>query len=75
MFKGRDGKDIPAGAPGQANGAREGFVVGYDGRSYITGLQASNTATIEVNGVPCRAQFAYTPQRGVQQVIGPVVCQ
>ena len=69
-----DGKLITAGSTGQLEGG-EAFVVGYDGKAYVTGLAPTNTVVISDAGGECRASFAFTPKQNAQVVIGPVVCQ
>lgn len=70
----QDGKLIPAGSEGQLVGGQP-FVVGYDGKAYITGLAPTNTVLIREAGRECRASFVFTSKQNAQLVIGPVVCQ
>lgn len=73
VFHGSDGRPLRAGLRGSlASG--QGFVVGYDGRAFIEGLQTTNLATVLLPEGECRAEFGYTAQSGVQVVIGPVAC-
>jgi outer membrane usher protein len=72
--------DGPAGQPLQAGlrgktASGQSFVVGYDGRTFIEGLDRDNAVTIELPGGDCRAEFAYGPQNKDQVLIGPVVCK
>jgi outer membrane usher protein len=68
------GRALPAGTRGQREGASEPFIMGYDGRAYLRGLDSSNTVTIELPEGECRASFDYAPEPGLQVVIGPVQC-
>jgi outer membrane usher protein len=75
IIRGADGKAVPVGSKGQINDSAESFVVGYDGRAYVRGLQPTNTIAVTVGGNDCRASFPFTPAEDRQVVIGPVVCQ
>jgi outer membrane usher protein len=70
-----DGKVLPVGSKGLLNDSDESFVVGYDGRAYVRGLQSENTITVTAGGNECRASFPFTSEENSQVVIGPVVCQ
>ncbi|MGH6812413.1 MAG: fimbria/pilus outer membrane usher protein [Methylocella sp.] len=74
ILDGANGQPLQAGLRGKTAGGR-GFVVGYDGRAFIEGLKANNTAIVELASGECRAEFAYAPQGDSQVSIGPVVCQ
>jgi outer membrane usher protein len=69
------GKFIVPGVRGHLKGAKDAFLVGYDGRAYVKGLGATNTVVIDLGERECRASFPFTPQMNTQVVIGPVVCQ
>jgi outer membrane usher protein len=73
VLVGPAGKPLPAGARGQIDGG-EPSVVGYDGRAFVKGLKASNTATVTTPDRQCRASFTYEPRPGEQVVISPVSC-
>jgi outer membrane usher protein len=75
VFKFGDGTLVPAGSIVKLNGRDEEFVVGYDGRAYLTGLQPKNTAVLEHPGGSCRASFGYVPQTDSQVFIDGVACQ
>lgn len=69
-----EGKHLQAGLTGKtATGER--FVIGYDGRAFITQLAASNEATIDTPAGTCVASFAYAPANGVMQTLGPETCK
>ena len=68
------GRALQAGARGQREGESEPFIVGYDGRAYLRGLETSNTVMVELPDGECRATFGYAPEAGRQVVIGPVQC-
>lgn len=75
-FVDRTGKPLAVGAQGRLEGSGQGFVIGYDGQAYISGLAAHNLVTIErPDGSSCRAEFSYTPRRGEQVTINNVVCR
>lgn len=69
------GAFLPMGSLVTLDGANEPFMVGYDGETYITGLHANNTITVQVGEATCSANFAFQPQENVQSIIGPEVCQ
>jgi outer membrane usher protein len=69
-----DGKAVPAGSAGALLGG-ESFVVGYDGRAFITDLKAENEVAVELPSGQCRASFSYAPHADRQVVIGPVACR
>jgi outer membrane usher protein len=71
----RDGSFIPAGTSATLAGSSEAFVVGYDGRAYVTGLGAANTVAVDDPAGQCRASFPFAPKRDAQVVIGPLRCQ
>jgi outer membrane usher protein len=74
ILDGVNGQPLQAGLRGKTAGGRR-FIVGYDGRAFIDGLEANNIAIVELASGECRAEFAYAPQGDGQVSIGPVVCQ
>jgi outer membrane usher protein len=74
ILDGPAGQPLQAGLRGKTASGR-GFVVGYDGRAFLEGLEANNIATVELVSGECRAEFAYAPQGDNQVSIGPVVCR
>jgi outer membrane usher protein len=75
IFTGGDGSFLAPGSTGRVEGSGETFVVGYDGRAYVKGLQATNTVAIGESGSECRASFPFAFEKGQQTTIGPVVCR
>jgi outer membrane usher protein len=75
VLVGKDGKFIAPGSEGRLDGADETFVVGYDGRTYVQGLGATNTLVIAAAAGECRATFPFAAQDNSQVMIGPLVCQ
>lgn len=74
ILNGANGQPLQAGLRGKTADGR-GFFVGYDGRAFIEGLEASNIAIVDLESGQCRAEFAYAPQGDGQVSIGPVVCK
>ncbi len=74
ILDGPAGQPLQAGLRGKTASGR-GFVVGYDGRAFLEGLEANNIATVELATGECRAEFAYAPQGDSQVSIGPVACR
>ena len=75
VLQDKTGKMLAPGSAGTLAGAREAFVVGYDGRAYISGLARANSIRVETATGGCTASFAFAPARNAQVTIGPVVCQ
>ncbi|MGX9147800.1 fimbria/pilus outer membrane usher protein [Mesorhizobium sp. 128a] len=75
-FVDAQGKALSVGAKGHIEGAKEEFVIGYEGETYIQGLQARNLTAIDFDdGTSCRAEFSYRPAPGTQVAIRNVKCQ
>jgi outer membrane usher protein len=74
VLTGPDGELLPAGLQGSTETGQD-FVVGYDGRTFITHLAAENTVTVTLSPGECHARFSYVPQGNSQITIGPVLCQ
>ena len=54
----------------------EGFLVGYDGQAYISGLGAHNTVIVkQPTRGSCVAEFAFSPVEGQQVTIPDVICR
>jgi outer membrane usher protein len=68
------GRPLQAGLRGKTTNGRS-FVVGYDGRAFIDGLEPANVAIVTLPDRDCRADFTYEPKVEEQVVIGPVICQ
>ncbi|RAZ84153.1 fimbrial biogenesis outer membrane usher protein [Mesorhizobium hawassense] len=73
VLSGSDGQPLAVGSQIKVNGNRD-FLVGYDGRAYVTGLAGRNTLTAETAQGSCQASFAYR-SRTNEQVVIPVVCR
>lgn len=69
-----DGKPVAAGTQGTLPDGST-FFVGYDGRAFVSGLAHHNVATISLPAASCHASFDFSPKRGAQVEIGPVVCR
>lgn len=75
IFNGANGKPVPVGTKGRLDGTDATFIVGYDGKSFIKDLKATNTAILATEAGECRATFDYAPDGDRQIVIGPVACR
>ena len=75
ILLGADGKPLTAGSKVRLQGSTDKFIVGYDGRTYLTGLNASNHITVDIGARDCAADFDFHPQPGVQSVIRDVACR
>lgn len=69
-----DGTPVAAGSQGALQDG-SAFFIGYDGRAFINGLKRDNVATVTTPNGSCQASFAFSPKRGKQVEIGPVVCR
>ena len=69
-----DGTPVAAGSKGTLPDGSS-FFVGYDGRAFVSGLAPHNVATISLPAASCQASFDFSPRRGAQVEIGPVVCR
>ena len=75
ILSGPDGKLIEPGHKARLGGAPETFIVGYDGRTYLTGLGPANRVSVDLGSRDCVAEFAFRTQPGAQSVIRDVVCR
>lgn len=75
IFVDEKGKLLAPGANGVLDGSDAHFIVGYDGRAYISGLAGKNTVSISQGGGECRAAFDFHAVQDRQIVIGPVACR
>jgi outer membrane usher protein len=71
----KDGRFPAVGAEVRRVGAGDGAVMGYDGRTFLTGLEPNNTVLVADSTGECRASFQYHPAPGSQVTIGPVLCE
>ncbi len=69
-----EGKYIPESSEAFLEGASEPFIVGYDGKVYLTGIGKSNSVTVKYLDKECRAQFDFDGSGDAQTAIGPVTC-
>jgi len=74
VLNGPDGRPLQAGLRG-TTASGQSFIVGYDGRAFIEGLDPQNIATVALSGSDCHAEFSYAPNGNSHTVIGPVLCQ
>lgn len=70
------GEPLPIGSLAALEGAAEEAVVGYDGRTYVTGLGAHNTVRVRRRNAPdCSVAFDFVAIPGKQVTIGPLACR
>jgi outer membrane usher protein len=74
IFADVTGKPLKAGLRGTL-GEGAGFVIGHDGRTWLRGLAAENTATVNLGDTTCQATFTYVPDGDRQITLGPVTCR
>lgn len=71
-----NGDPVEPGATGQIEGHEGGFVVGYDGQAYITGLSRRNhVLVIQPTRGRCTAEFTYQPSPGERILIPNTLCR
>lgn len=68
------GEPLRAGLSGRTVAGQD-FVIGYDGRAFISNLVAKNEVTVELAAGVCQAAFDYSPKGDQQVLIGPVICK
>ena len=74
-FKDHKGDWLPAGSEAFVNGSGTAFAIGYDGETYLTGLELSNAVLIKKpDGTRCSASFGFAPDAGRQVRIEGVAC-
>jgi outer membrane usher protein len=70
------GKPVPVGSAVTLLATGVSVPVGYDGETYVEGLEQNNEVAIElINGRRCKLVFAYRPVPGEIPVIGPLTCR
>lgn len=70
-----DGTPLQAGARVTHRETGAQTIVGYDGQTFIDGLQRENTLVVSQGGGTCDLTFAYDPvAQGAMARIGPLVC-
>ena len=75
ILQGPDGKLLPPGASVRHEESGQKTIVGYDGLSFIEGLQKDNHLVIDSGALHCRVSFPYIrPGDGTLPTIGPLTC-
>jgi outer membrane usher protein len=74
ILVGPSGKPLPVGSRGRLKDGDGDFVVGYDGRAFVKGLNNANVVTVSLGNSECHASFDYAASDDNQVVIGPVSC-
>ena len=70
-----DGAPVPAGARVELEAGGPGGIVGYDGRTYLSGLAPRNRLTVRYGAGTCRADVEYAARKGeARPLIGPLLC-
>ncbi|MBO9623159.1 MAG: fimbrial biogenesis outer membrane usher protein [Sphingomonas sp.] len=70
------GTPLPVGSTVVLEGGGEPAVVGFDGRTFLTGLKPQNRALVHrAEGADCSVSFDFKPVAGQQVVIGPLPCR
>ena len=70
-----DGRPLPAGTEVRVNEQSEPSVVAIDGALCATGLNADNYLSVQSNGLPCEAVFAFRRSTEPIPNLGDVVCK
>ncbi|WP_367619766.1 fimbria/pilus outer membrane usher protein [Caballeronia sp. SEWSISQ10-4 2] len=76
ILQGPDGRVLPPGAAVHHEESGKDTIVGYDGLTFIEGLQQDNHLVIESGPLHCVVEFAYArPVDGSLPTIGPLTCR
>lgn len=76
IVHGPDGKVLPAGARVHHVESGKDSIIGYDGITFIDGLQPDNHLLIDSGTLHCEVEFAYRqPSNGSLPTIGPLICE
>jgi len=76
ILQGPDGKLLPPGAAVHHEESGKDTIVGYDGLTFVEGLQPDNHLVIESGSLHCGVEFAYErPGDGSLPTIGPLTCR
>ena len=76
ILQGPDGRVLPPGAAVHHEESGKDTIVGYDGLTFIEGLQPDNHLVIESGPLHCAVEFAYVrPSDGSLPTIGPLTCR
>jgi len=71
-----NGQPLAVGSRAFLEGSNAEAIIGYDGRTYMTGLASHNRIRVELpKNRECSAEFDFTPKKGQQVLIGPIACQ
>ncbi len=68
------GKPLQVGSKGRLDDSSNDFVVGYDGRAFVTDLKSANNVTVTLEKGDCHASFEFAAMQDRQVVVGPVTC-
>ena len=76
ILQGPDGKLLPAGASVHHEESGKDTIVGYDGLTFVEGLQPDNHLVIDSDSLHCKVEFAFErPGDGSLPTIGPLTCR
>ncbi len=69
------GEPLSVGSRAKLLGTNVVVPIGYDGEAYVEEVSSRNKLDVELpDGRKCRADFHYTPVKGVVPTIGPLPC-
>lgn len=69
-----DGQPLPLGSRVLREGSDESGVVGYDGETYLEGLETNNRLLVQTPLGGCSVEFVYPPVTAMVPRIGPLTC-
>ena len=76
ILKDEKGAIIPASATVELAGSTQKGIVGYEGRTYLGGLEGHNALTVKYDGRACDAAFDFKPNPAkARQTVGPFICK
>lgn len=71
----RAGQPLPVGMTVRLNGGASSGLIGYDGMTYLEGLQDHNSLQADVSGKICSAVFDYRRPANIAAPVGPLRCE
>ena len=75
IVNGPDGRHVPAGARVHHVESGRDTIVGYDGITFVDGLEDDNHLLIDNGSLHCEVAFAWRQQGDGLQTIGPLACK
>jgi len=75
MLRDAGGQPLPLGSRVELEGAADEGIIGYDGETYLEGLEPNNRLRVRTPDGPCLVEFTYPAVTATIPRIGPLTCQ